>query len=675
MTVASDDGTSDVAYEQSVNESYLATLASRLSRPAGLGVARNEAWLKGYPRAAKGLGYLHPLVARVGIVGGDDLLPSAFYIGPTHHRWDGHECFSWAAPISDVFFEPDLPDRPVRAEDVVVRRSFEHRVERIVRLHDEWARRDHPSPFAGAELVVPTAPRGSRRRRDRVDMAAPTPAPHPVQPSDGIQDQGTPTPAPDRAGGVPETAGFTEGMRAADAVIQRLRSPRSEKLTSVLSTLQPDQHALASAPSEVPSLIQGHPGTGKTIIAAYRAAHLSDPERSGTSVRNLLLVGPTNEYVNHVLGLIAPLADPSRVRVRSLEDILTSSAKVKGFGGGALDGVADDVDAAARGLADQAANRLRSRGGLMSGRNARDVNLAAVYELLRSNGDPGAPLSRRAEQVSWMRRLPPYDHAVRLRRYLPLLAQCGLSIQPPPRADTYDHIIVDEAQDVTPIEWNVLDQYNRHGHWTLLGDMNQRRLDATYSSWAQIAEHLTLGDDAGEVQPTIIRRGYRSTQAILTFADKLLAKQRRGARSLQLDGTQPSVVRVASADPRALSRASVGEAEALLSRHPHGTVAIIATDLAPTYQAMFDRGWRRLPNSDHGWRHGGRPTARHLQLHVPESARGLEFDAVVVVEPAAFPENMGRAGQLYTSLTRANRELCVVHHAPLPDALRKARHR
>lgn len=55
----------------------------------------------------------------------------------------------------------------------------------------------------------------------------------------------------------------------------------------------------------------------------------------------------------------------------------------------------------------------------------------------------------------------------------------------------------------------------------------------------------------------------------------------------------------------------------------------------------------------------------------PDSARGLEFDAVVVVEPADFPSNYGRQGPLYTALTRANRELVVVHSKPLPVSLRR----
>ena len=55
----------------------------------------------------------------------------------------------------------------------------------------------------------------------------------------------------------------------------------------------------------------------------------------------------------------------------------------------------------------------------------------------------------------------------------------------------------------------------------------------------------------------------------------------------------------------------------------------------------------------------------------PDEARGLEFDAVIVVEPADFPQNYGRQGPLYTALTRPNRELAIVHAKPLPDALRR----
>ncbi len=84
-------------------------------------------------------------------------------------------------------------------------------------------------------------------------------------------------------------------------------------------------------------------------------------------------------------------------------------------------------------------------------------------------------------------------------------------------------------------------------------------------------------------------------------------------------------------------------------------------------QELGKLGWRKLGREAFVWSKDG----LQVRLYHPEKARGLEFDAVVVVEPGAFPENVGRAAQLYTSLTRANRELAVVWHGSLPDKLRK----
>ena len=114
---------------------------------------------------------------------------------------------------------------------------------------------------------------------------------------------------------------------------------------------------------------------------------------------------------------------------------------------------------------------------------------------------------------------------------------------------------------------------------------------------------------------------------------------------------------------------AVSEAERLLDAYPSGTVAVIVVgdDVAGLEKALLSKGWRR-GNHAGDWEQDGRT----LALRTPDTARGVEFDGVVVVEPGAFPENFaGRIGPLYTSLTRANRELAVVYHAALPNALRR----
>ena len=112
------------------------------------------------------------------------------------------------------------------------------------------------------------------------------------------------------------------------------------------------------------------------------------------------------------------------------------------------------------------------------------------------------------------------------------------------------------------------------------------------------------------------------------------------------------------------------DADELADRHPEGMVALITTTPKP-YERELMRGaggWRRTSN-----RYELEKDGRKLAVLRPVNARGLEFDGVVVVEPKDFPEQVGRQGQLYTSLTRATKELCVVHSKALPRELKARR--
>lgn len=103
----------------------------------------------------------------------------------------------------------------------------------------------------------------------------------------------------------------------------------------------------------------------------------------------------------------------------------------------------------------------------------------------------------------------------------------------------------------------------------------------------------------------------------------------------------------------------------LCGRYPEGLVAIITMDPKGFSDRYRDRGWQRAL-LHHSWTKGDQQV---IVLH-PQNARGLEFDGVVVVEPADFPANLGRLGLLYTSLTRATQELAVLHSRPLPKGLK-----
>jgi hypothetical protein len=673
----------DLAYEQAKNNEYLEKLEQKLGPNPQVAVDRNVIWIDGAAHLQKVVGALHPLIGRVGLDSEDEDLGRSFYIGPRYFDQDGIRVISWAAPrAKDIWFQPD-PDASEIAAHVVVRRTFSLRLDNITDLDDEIVREAATPPFTGAEITVP-APTGgtSRRRAVTPARAAPTeqaPSPLREEPLE-LPDTGTPhlPQAPDSAAQrqhppKPLDEVLKRGMRAPETVLKLLSAPRSDRLASVLSTLQPDQHRLVSWPHDEPLIVQGYPGTGKTIVATYRAAYLVNPALyeeegplAGRRGLRILLVGPTDAYVQHVSEIIGPLNEGGLIRLTQLEQFLGETTLVRGEWGGGIGGRYSDVDAKARGLAEQAARIARADSRIREGQGSALANIKVIYDLIRSNGTTRRRISSDAARVGWMKELPDFDRAFKMRRYLPLMAQCRIAYMPIPDIHKYDHIIVDEAQDVSPIEWNVLDQYlARDGHWTLLGDMNQRRSDTTYGSWQEIADHLGLGDGDSAFGVQTMRRGYRSTNPILRFADKLLPASQRGGQSIQTDG--PPVITAPVRTAGQLLPKVVELAAGFSAKHTEGTTAIITMDPGAIMRELGKQGWRQSGREAFVWSKDG----LQVRLYQPEKARGLEFDAVVVMEPGAFPENVGREAQLYTSLTRANRELAVVWHGALPDKLRR----
>lgn len=663
----------DLPYEQAKNQEYLAKLEKKLKKNPIVAVARNVLWIDAVDHQIKANGFHHPLLGRVGCDTDDDELRD-FYVGSRFIQDGDVQVYSWAAPIARLFFQPDASG----SEDVVVRRTFTHKVTELSDLDDEWAREGVASPFVARDLSVPAPARSGLLRRRRTPATLPS-APRPEDDS-GVSDTSasdrtsTPTRPDTSVVRVRSTEDIRGGMRAQDAVLKRLAAPREDRLLSVLALLQPDQHALTSWPTDQNLAVQGHPGTGKTVVAAYRAAYLVNPalydvggalEGRASRPLRVLVVGPTAGYVGHVEGLIRPLAPSDQVRVTHIAELMMETTGLKGPWPGALGGEHDDVDAQARYFSERAARIFEARNRWREGSGARRENIKTVYDLITTNGTRERPLVADPDQIAWMRKLPPFDQAFK-RRYLPLMAQCRLAYNPIADALKYDHIVVDEAQDVSPIEWNVLDQHlRRGGHWTLVGDMNQRRSDSTYGSWGEIADHLALSDEE-HFEPEVMTRGYRSTGAILRFADKLLPARQRGNQTVQENGAPVGVQRVTQES--LLWSTARQSADSLTTKYADGSTAIITVNPGEMIGELGRHGWRRQGNSFNIWKKG----ERTVRLFAPEDARGLEFDAVVVVEPGTFPENLGRTGQLYTSLTRANRELAVVWHRDLPDPLRRA---
>ncbi|MGW6924348.1 HelD family protein [Streptomyces sp. NPDC054950] len=264
------------------------------------------------------------------------------------------------------------------------------------------------------------------------------------------------------------------------------------------------------------------------------------------------------------------------------------------------------------------------------GRSVHDI--AMLDELEAILGVPFRPKKRREydplDQLTGLEELMPVREETQRER-AERLAQ---------ERTEYAHVIVDEAQDLTPMQWRMVGRRGRHATWTVVGDPAQ-------SSWSDPDEAAEARDEALGTRPR--RRfqltvNYRNPAEIAELAAKVLALAMPGAES-------PSAVRSTGIVPRfeavtdTLGATVRAEAGRLLER-VDGTVGVVV--------AMNRREEARRWLAGLG--------DRVVALGSLE-AKGLEYDATVVVSPAEIAdESPAGLRVLYVALTRATQQLTVV---------------
>ncbi|MFD7246088.1 HelD family protein [Streptomyces massasporeus] len=281
------------------------------------------------------------------------------------------------------------------------------------------------------------------------------------------------------------------------------------------------------------------------------------------------------------------------------------------------------------------------------GRTVHDI--ALLDELQAVLGAPARPRRKRE--------LDPLDQLTGLEELMPVREESQRE-----RAERlaqerveYAHVIVDEAQDLTPMQWRMVGRRGRHATWTVVGDPAQ-------SSWSDPDEAAEARDEALGTRPR--RRfeltvNYRNPAEIAELASKVLALAMPGSVS-------PKAVRSTGVEPRftvvedTLGATVRAEAARLLER-VDGTVGVVV--------AMQRREEARRWLAGLG--------DRVVALGSLE-AKGLEYDATVVVSPAEIAdESPAGLRVLYVALTRATQQLTVVSAdrdepdaAGVPDLLR-----
>lgn len=596
------------------------------------------------------------LIGRVSLDRTDVLAGREFYIGPRHIERDGITVYSWAADVAATFFDPDGNAHEL-AQFVNARRTFAVKDGHVMDFEDNFhapgVRAATAFPLVSA-LEIKKLPPGSIRSKATPSTASVS---FPFRPSRATQPKATnktsapmtPPLPPLRLNVGAARQSQPRGLRAGKTLLRSLEAPRGDRLSSVLATLQADQFNSVRESADLIWVFEGGPGTGKTVIAIHRACYLVDEARAGNALFDVLLVGPTAGYQRHVSGVVAELNRNGRIQVKSVPALLTELAGLPKEPGGSFARDLYEVEWERLGECLVAADAVRRAGD--------KPTTQTVYDTIRTRG-PELGLDGRC------RSLPAFKDARTWLRYLPLLAASGLAAGQPQHR--WAHVIVDEAQDIRPLEWAILERLRSPGaSLSLFGDLSQRRHHAGYFTWQNMIDDLRRQDPGLIAKKRTMKRSYRSTAQILDYARKLLPKTQNFDKALRQNG--PAVITDKAEDALRAVESAITHVERLASDYTGGTTAIITTKVNMVNAALRKRGHTIVDWRSFEWR---TPTGGRLYLLNPTSARGLEFDAVVVLEPNDIPHSVFD-GTLYTTLTRANKELRVVYSKQLPDELRR----
>jgi DNA helicase IV len=229
------------------------------------------------------------------------------------------------------------------------------------------------------------------------------------------------------------------------------------------------------------------------------------------------------------------------------------------------------------------------------------------------------------------------------------------------RSWVYGHVVVDEAQELSPMQWRMLIRRAPHKSFTVVGDIAQASSPGAASSWRQAMEPFGEGWRLEELTVNYRTPAQISRQAeSMARANGLVVTPSSAVR----EGDSPVLVhRVAD-----LARGVVDSVAEDREISREGTLAVIAPDaVVDAVQAALVERFGDLVGRDE------RGLSRAVAVLTPDVAKGLEFDVVIIVEPAAFLTVDRGVSALYVAMTRATQRVHVVAGEPLPAGLEPPR--
>jgi DNA helicase IV len=508
-----------------------------------------------------------------------------------------------------------------------------------------------------------------------------------------------------------------------DALLRDLERSRTGEMREIVQTIQAAQDSIVRTEPRGALIVQGGPGTGKTAVALHRVSWLLFTYADTMSPEDVLVVGPSPVFTRYIRQVLPSLGDKDvrqlaigqlgpeaprggsddeatsrikgdtrmaelisraarqRVRIPQGEDALTlaaggetirfSPAEIQeqtdtiysstGFNRGRLafktwltnTAAARVAGASRRGTAsttdiDNFVERVWPQ--LSPAMLLQDL-LGSRERLLTAAGD----LFSAAEIVALYRQAAP---RVLDEKWTDadvcLLDECSYALGDAPA--TFRHIVVDEAQDLSPMQFRSIKRRSSSGELTLVGDIAQSTSTWARDSWDDVVAYF--GKESSIVELEI---GWRVPAEVFALAAKILplaAPNITPPRIIRESGIQPLLVQCQDGD-QALEAVKA-------ARDAAGRGCSVGMICPDTIRQELEDTLRR---QEVAWEDGSKgDLGKSISVLRPEDAKGLEFDAVVIIEPQDIVNaHVHGHRMLYVALTRTIKYLYVIHHgAALP---------
>ena len=527
------------------------------------------------------------------------------------------------------------------------------------------------------------------------------------------------------------------GDRHSDILDAEIERPRSGPMRDIVATIQPEQDVIVRSGVEDTICVQGAPGTGKTAVGLHRAAYLLYAYRDQLSRQGVLVVGPNASFLRYIGDVLPALGEiearqttveelVGRIRVAgpgpAAVDVLKGDARMAEVLRRAVwSHVAEPSEPSEALVVPRGSHRWRvpayevseliaelgNRGIRYGAGRAMLPQRLAHAVLLRMEAAGDSPDDRVQNAVARSRPVKTYADQLwpavdpvklvfRLFTDIDFLAEHAAGLltdheqtlllwdKPPRSAGTtkwsvadatlidevtdlvertpsLGHVVLDEAQDLSAMQLRAVGRRCSTGSMTVLGDIAQGTTPWATPSWTEALKHL--GKDTAHTEE--LTAGFRVPGQVIEYAARLLP-------SIAPDLAPPTAVRRSRGELAITgvpdSVAAAADAVAAILDRP-GSIGLIVPD------ALVNR--TRTALQTNGVSHAVLGDEDDVEAHVdvvPASlAKGLEFDHVVLVEPAAIVSGEAdeRTGlrRLYVCLTRAVTSLAILHTEPLPQPI------